>query len=306
MPFLTLKGHIMKITIHEKFMNFAQKPLEDLGHTVSTNDLNADMVVGYPSQLEKLKDFKNLKYVQLFSAGYDGLDLSYLKENNIKLFNARGVYSGAIAEYILTHVLGVYNQVHVYKDLQRKREWHKEMIHPQILGKRVLYLGTGSIGSETAKRFKALGTFNVGFNSNGRSLEYFDETYPLSELKDHLPTADIIVASLPDNDYTRHLIGKEAVKLMKKGSIFVNVGRGTLVDEVGIKDDIDHLSALILDVFETEPLPEDSYLWDRDNVIVTPHIAANSDQNEAYLLELLLKNLDSIKNKKPYHNLIEL
>jgi len=296
----------MNIVIHEKFKNFVQKPLEDLGHTVSTDDLNADMVVGYPSQLENLKDLKNLKYVQLFSAGYDGIDLTYLKKHNIKLFNARGVYSSPIAQYILTHVLAVYNQVHVYKDLQRKKVWHKEMIHPQILGKRVLYLGTGSIGSETAKRFKALGTRNVGFNSNGRGLEHFDETYPLSKLNDHLPTADIIVASLPDNDYTRHLIGKKEVKLMKQGSIFVNVGRGTLVDEEGIKDDIDHLSALILDVFETEPLPEDSYLWDRDNVIVTPHIAANSDQNETYLLELLLNNLDSIENKKPYRNLIEL
>ena len=301
-PFSTQGGN-MKISINERFKDYLTQPLEALGHEVVIDDESAEMVIAYPTLLPKdITVFKNMKYLQLLSSGYDTIDLDYFKENNIKLMNGRGLYSTPIAEYILGHVLNVYQNIPTYNQSQREKAWVKDLNHTQILGKTVLFLGTGSIASETAKRFKAFGSTNIGFNSNGRSIAQFDFCYPLSDFRNHLKTADIVVASLPHNEDTHHLIEDKEMNLLKKGSIFINVGRGPLINESKIKGNFNHLSALILDVFEMEPLDTDSYLWQTENVILTPHIASNSDFTEEAHIQLVVDNLKRIASNAPLIN----
>ena len=168
----------------------------------------------------------------------------------------------------------------------------------------VFLLGTGSISQEVAKRLKAFSAKLTGFNSNGRSIEHFDETYPLSELKERIKEAEIIVAALPDNESTNHLITKEMIQLVQEDAIFINVGRGGLVDEKSIQGHTKHLRKIILDVFETEPLPTDSYLWTESNVITTPHMSFYASQNDANLVKLVLENINNIEKQKSLTNQI--
>lgn len=296
----------MKIMMHERFLSFLKEPLESMGHTVSTEDKDGILWIGYPSQFEGVDFYPNLKYIQTLSAGFDELNLEDLKQRNITLSNAKGAYSESIAEYVIGHVLSVYKNAWTYMTHQKHKTWEKNTMVKELRNKKVFYLGTGSIGSETAKRFKVFGTTNIGFNSNGRKIDHFDVTYPLSTLNTHLKDADIVVASLPSNETTTHLITSTEVNLMKPGSVLVNVGRGSLIDEASVKDHIDHLQALILDVFEVEPLNEKSYLWHRDNVIITPHISGQSEFSDENLKTLVLKNVNHIMSETPLENLIKL
>ena len=239
------------------------------------------------------------------SAGYDKLNVKRLEKENVRVSNARGVYSEAIAEYIIAYLLYSLKDIDSLKQNQDNKLWDRETLDLQsLLGANVFYLGTGSIAHETVTRLKAFKTQNMGFNSDGRKIDGFDECIPLKDLKKHIHKADIVIASLPSNQHTHHLMDGEMFKMMKKGSLFINVGRGSLVDEASIQNHTNHLRHIILDVFEKEPLSEDSFLWDEDNVVITPHSSFISKHNELNQINLALENLENIKNNKDLKNQI--
>ena len=299
----------MKITITQKLKPIFEETLISEGHTVyGTEDAqasNAELYIGYAENKIQQENFPNLKYIQLASAGYDNLDLEKLKNKKVQVANAKGVYSEAIAEYVLTYILYALKDIKYLEKLQETKTWDKSQIKPKtLMHQNVFLLGTGSISQEVAKRLKAFSAKLTGFNSNGRSIEHFDETYPLSELKERIKEAEIIVAALPDNESTNHLITKEMIQLVQEDAIFINVGRGGLVDEKSIQGHTKHLRKIILDVFETEPLPTDSYLWTESNVITTPHMSFYASQNDANLVKLVLENINNIEKQKSLTNQI--
>lgn len=241
-----------------------------------------------------IEKFKSLRYIQLTSAGFDRVPMDYVNANHISIFNARGVYSVPMAEFAVFGTMQLYKKGRFFFENQKCRKWekHRELI--ELFGKNVCIIGCGSVGTACAERFSALGCSVFGVDLFPREVACYQTMYPLDALNEALEEADIVVLTLPLTEETRHLIGREAFDKMKNGSVLVNVARGAIVDTDALTEALKNkLSGAVLDVFEEEPLSEDSPLWDMENVIVTPHNSFVGDGNANRLFKLILKNLES-------------
>ena len=119
-----------------------------------------------------------------------------------------------------------------------------------------------------------------------------EKMYHISRLREVLPHSDVVVLTLPLTEQTHHLFSKDAFGMMKPGAILVNIARGGVVDIAALVEALDsHLGGAVLDVFEEEPLNENSPLWDRENVIATPHNSFVGDGNQSRLASVIFKNL---------------
>lgn len=238
-----------------------------------------------------LDDYKNLKYIQLTSAGYDRVPLKSIKEKGISVYNAGGVYSIPIAESVITGVLCLFRKTDVFYKNQNKHLWKKQRDLRELHGSRVLIVGCGSVGSECAVRFSAFGTEVLGVDIAVREDKRYHAIYGMDMFDEVLKTADIVVLTVPLTDETRHLIDKRRLSLVKSGAVIVNVSRGAVVDTEALVCAMDRLGGAVLDVFENEPLQPDSPLWDIENVIITPHNSFVGEFNGERLYSLIKKNL---------------
>lgn len=240
-----------------------------------------------------LSQFSSLKYIQLTSVGVDHLPLAEIERRGILLRNARGVSSVPIAEFVLGGVLQIYKKANQFWQNQQQHQWKRLHGLQEIAGKRVCIVGAGSIGCELAKRFAAFDAQVLGVNPSPVSSPWFAEVWPLERLAEALGLADIVALSLPLLPETTHLFNAERLAQMKQGALLVNVARGPIVDEQALLAALQsgHLQGAVLDVFEQEPLPEDSPLWDLPNVVLTPHNAFLSESKDARLFEIVQQNL---------------
>ena len=218
-----------------------------------------------------IENFPNLRYIQLTSAGFDRVDMDYVAAHGIEIYNARGVYSIPMAEFALCGVLQLYKQAAFFRENQRQHLWEKHRGLSELCGKQVLIVGCGSVGNECAKRFAAFGCRVNGVDLLPREDSLYDNILPLEQLDEALKAADIIVLTLPLTEQTKHLINDERLGLLKPTAVLVNIARGAIVDTEALLRHINHLGGAVLDVFEEEPLPESSPLWDKKNIILTPH-----------------------------------
>lgn len=240
-----------------------------------------------------LKQLPNLEWIQLFSAGYESLPLNAMARRNIQLTTASGVQAKPISEYVLSIILYFYKDLSKYLNSKGNRQWDGTDEAEELEGKTIGILGTGHIGSEIAKKSKALGLKTIGLNRDGRMVEDFDAVFPFQQIDVLLSKCDIVCSVLPSTATTIGLMNERRFHAMKDGAIFINAGRGDLVIES------DFITALkqgkfkgaALDVFAEEPLPPDHVLWGMDNLIITPHISARSNQYMNRCLSLFLKNL---------------
>ncbi len=244
-----------------------------------------------------IKRFKKLKYIQVTSAGLDRLPIDYINENNIKLFNARGVYSIPMAEWTILKILEIYKHSREFYQKQDKKIWEKNREILELNDKKVAILGFGSIGNEIAKRLKAFNTNITAVDIVEISNEYINECYNISEIKKVLPDKDIIISTLPLTKDTKGFINEEKLMLMKDKSIFINLSRGGIVNEKDLIKILktEKLLGVALDVFETEPLEAKSELWEQKNIIITPHNSFVSENNNKRMYDVLLNNLKKMK-----------
>ncbi len=242
-----------------------------------------------------IERFTSLKYIQLFMAGFEHIPMDYIASHGIEFHNARDVYSIPIAEFGIGGVLTLYKDFRRFDRQQRGRVWEYERHLRELTRKTVLIVGAGSIGTEFAKRFQAFGCRVIGLARSAGERPYYDEVRSMDKLDDSLPESDIIVMCLPNNAETRHIMGKEQFAEVKPGAVFVNIARGALVDEPALTEALadGRLSGAVLDVFETEPLPQDSPLWAMDNVIAAPHTSFGAEYNQDRLFEVMNRNLEA-------------
>ena len=241
--------------------------------------------------------FSNLKYIQLTAAGMDRVPLDRIREKGIELHNAAGVYSVPMAEFALWGVLELYKQGRFFAENQKHRRWEKHRNLRELAGRTVLIIGCGGVGSECARRFAAFGCKVLGVARAGRQQADFEAVFPMTELPRLLPEADILVLALALNEDTRHLFDEDKLARMKAGSILVNLSRGAILVEKALLKVLDGpLSGAVLDVFETEPLPEASPLWEKENLIITPHNSFVGEHNHGRMMELVLRNLRQWRN----------
>ncbi|MBE6809951.1 MAG: hydroxyacid dehydrogenase [Ruminococcaceae bacterium] len=241
-----------------------------------------------------IEKFCNLKYIQLTSAGYDRVDMDYVKEHNIKIFNARGVYSIPMAEFAVCGVLDLYKQSSFFYDNQKLHKWDKHRGLLELYGKTVCIVGSGNVGTECAKRFKAFNTTVYAVDICKPQSDIYDKYFSLENITDAISQSDVIILTLPLTEQTKYMFDKKMFLHFKSNAILVNIARGAIVNQ----DDLIYalnskqLYGAVLDVFETEPLDTDSPLWDMPNVIITPHNSFVGEGNMQRLTNIILYNLE--------------
>ncbi len=236
-----------------------------------------------------IEQFCNLEYIQLTSAGFDRVPMDYVNAHGITIHNARGVYSAPMAEFALAGVLSLYKKLDVFRVNQRSHRWDKQRDVRELSGRNVVIVGCGSVGTECAKRFKAFGCTIIGIDVIVRTDETFDRILPLDELDSVLCEADVIVITLPLTETTKGLIDARRLNLIH--GILVNIARGAIIEQKALEA---WTGEAVLDVFEDEPLKEDSPLWDKEGFIITPHNSFIGEGNGNRLSGLIMKNLRSI------------
>lgn len=236
--------------------------------------------------------FTRLRYVQLTAAGYDRVPLHHIRDRGITLHNAAGVYSVPMAEFAVAAALYTYKHLAFFETNRRTHTFEKHRGLRELAGSRVCILGCGNVGTACARRFAALGCCVTGVDIAPRRDDAFIEMFPLEKLCDVLPKTDILLLTLPLTASTRHIIGERELALLQDGALLINIARGGVVDTAAL---IEALRArplfAALDVFEEEPLPPDSPLWDCERVLLTPHNSFVGDKNNERLWALILKNL---------------
>jgi phosphoglycerate dehydrogenase-like enzyme len=288
---------IQKIKMLGYDVIFAQKENEPL--QIDVSDIDA-LICNNLFLHNDIRSFSSLKLIQLTSAGLDRVPLEYINENNIQLFNAREVYSIPMAEWAVLKTLEILKRSSWFYQMQKRKEWTKNRDIIELYGKTVSIIGTGSVGLETAKRFKAFGVQIIGVDLQSINSEYIDEQYHVSKIDIALSKSDVVVLTLPLTEQTYHIINSEKLNSIKQGSILINISRGSIIDETALIESLSKSKLLgaALDVFENEPLPPDSLLWNYDNVIITPHNSFVSEKINDRLFELAYKNLSEFIGRK--------
>ncbi len=284
-----------------------QKQIENMGHTVVFMSQEKDALPCDPKWVEgvicnglflyhPIEKFEALRFIQLTSAGFDRAPMEYIQEKGIEIYNARGVYNKPMAEFALWGVLSLFKKARFFENNQRLHKWEKNRALSELGGKTLLVVGCGSVGTACASVFGALGCKVWGADISVNPRPLFEKIFPVNQVDAALKEADIVILTLPLTEETKGFFGEKKLSLMKKGSVLVNISRGGVVDTAALENALEkHLGGAVLDVFESEPLPEDSRLWDMENVIVTPHNSFVGEGNGERLLCLIMKNLENTK-----------
>ncbi|MCQ6281537.1 D-2-hydroxyacid dehydrogenase [Bacillus sp. EB600] len=271
---------------------------------------DAEVIAGWRKSAEKecLQNDSNLKWLQTWSAGVNSLPLEVLESKNILLTSANGVHTFPISETIFALMLSLTRKIHTYVQNQQTKTWEHANLKSEIHQKTIGIIGVGAIGKETARIAKAFGMTVLGVRRSGKPEDFVDQMYTTDQLSILLPQCDYVVITLPLTKETFHLFGKEQFNLMKPSSFFINIGRGEIVIENDLIAALHNqtIAGAGLDVFEKEPLSEDSPLWDMENVIITPHTAgATEHYNQRVIENIFIPNLKNyVADKTPAINLV--
>ncbi|MEX0320713.1 MAG: D-2-hydroxyacid dehydrogenase [Puniceicoccaceae bacterium] len=228
------------------------------------------------------------------------------------LTNCSDDYGVVLAEHVMSLMLAAARQLPEQFDSQSRGKWEQAPFSAanrfELRGKTLLLLGVGSIGLNIAKRAKAFDMTITGYRSDpSKCAENVDKMYGPDELHAAIAETDLIANSLPITDETRRLIDAAAIGQMKETAWFFNIGRGTTVDEDALIDALQHkrIAGAGLDVFEKEPLPESSPLWQLPNVIITPHDGGNHNQRYASWVSTCFDNLERYHTGKSLRNVVD-
>lgn len=254
---------------------------------------DAEVAVMMPTWVkpEILNRMKNLKLIKLLTAGYNQIDLSELKQRNIKLAYAKDVFSIAIAEDVIAKMLYFNRRLGPYHDHMKEQSWTFEPVSHEIYGSTIGIVGAGSIGDEVAKRLKAFHTHVIGYRRTKMKQPFYDEMVHHQEgLMDLVRRSDFIIVSIPLTKDTYHMFNQTLFQSMKQTALFINVARGEIVDQDALINALNHdvIRGAALDVTTPEPLPKDHPLWRAKNIFITPHQASASPKmHERLILEVI-------------------
>ena len=277
---------------------------------IYSDDLeDVEVLICYdPFKTLDIEKMKKLKWIQLSSIGIDQLPVEYVKNTSIIITNNKGGYSIPMGEWIVLKTLELFKNSKGLYENQTNRKWKMDTSIYELYGKTIGFIGTGTIAVEAAKRFQGFGVNIVGVNTNGRDIEYFNKCYAMNELNEMLKLCDMVVVTIPYTKATHHLINEDRFNTMKTGAYFINVARGSIVDEVSLIKNLKSgkLAGAALDVYEEEPLKEHSPLWELDNVILTSHNSWISEMRNERRFNLIYKNMKKYVQGEELVNVVDL
>ncbi|MFJ7953772.1 D-2-hydroxyacid dehydrogenase [Lysinibacillus sp. NPDC096418] len=271
----------------------------------------ADVLVTYGEDLDdnNIQYAENVKWIFVASAGVEKMPAQAIIDRSIVVSNVRGIHKTPMAESILAHILAIKRAIPWMYEQQKKSEWSKKAKQTELRDSTALILGPGTIGSEVGRLLQAFGVTTIGCNRSGKEAAYMDEIVSFDGLLDTLPRADIVISVLPKTVETTHLLKEAHFKAMKSNAIFMNFGRGNLVDENVLIHAIENgeIGYAVLDVFEEEPLVADHPLWTLPNVIVSPHVSSHSSRYVERSLDIFRPNLEKwLNGEKDLENVMNL
>ena len=283
-------------------------PLEKAGHefvyykekTTDTKELaerskDADivMIANNPYPKEAFQQAKNLKLINVAFTGVDHVDQEAAKAQNIQIANAAGYSNTAVAELVLGLTLDVLRKISFGNQSVRLGEEVSIIQGNEIKGKTVGIIGTGNIGLETARLFKAFGAKLIGYNRSEKEAAKELELEYLS-LEDVLQRSDIVSIHLPLNNETTHLLSKEKLTLMKPEAILINAARGPIIDNEALANALNEgkIAGAGIDVFDMEPpIPNDYPLLHAKNALLTPHVGYLTDEAMVLRAQIAFDNV---------------
>ena len=252
-----------------------------------------------------------VRWIHSLSAGVEKVLSPELVKSDVPVTNARGVFKRPLAEFALLGMLYFYKRVPLMRVNQQAHQWENFSVD-WLPGKIMGVVGYGEIGRECATLAKAAGVKIYATRRNLHKSEddpILDRAFPLSELNQMLGEVDVVVTAAALTPETRHIIGDAQFAAMKPSVIVINVGRGPLIDEAALIRALQgkKIRGAALDVFEIEPLPESSPLWDMDNVLVSPHCTdRTADPDWLDLsMQLFIENFQLFVQGKELKNLVD-
>ena len=269
----------------------------------------ADIILGNVP-VGRLSEARNLKWLQLNSSGADAYAAEGVLAPEVLLTNATGAYGLAISEHLLAATFFLKKKLGHYHRNQMHAQWKDEGQVTAISGSRTLVIGLGNIGGDYARKMYHLGSRVTGIRRTKAACpEYLEEIGTFEDLDRLLPEADIVVMALPNTPQTHRIMNAERLSAMKKGSILLNVGRGTAIDQDALLHALEsgRLAGASLDVTDPEPLPADHPLWRCENLLLTPHVAGGYHLQETLdrIVELFIDNLGRYAKGKELRNPVD-
>ena len=243
-----------------------------------------------------VRERPSVQWIHLISAGADRLLELDLPFERLRISKSSGVHTATISEYVLGAALYFTNGFDDYSAQQRRREWRREGRSGGLEGATLGIVGLGAIGTAVARRAKAFGMRVIGSKRSPSAVEGVDRVLGPDGIVELMATSDVVAVILPLTPHTRGLVDRDAIAAMKPGAVFVNVGRGHVVDESALIDALrsGRLRGAVLDVFDEEPLPPSSPLWDLDDVLITPHVAGETSSYMRKCVEIFATNWRSL------------
>lgn len=276
----------------------------------------ADVVVSFFPPADTLSLAPQLKWIALPSAGADhAIRAGIAQPGGPVVTTASGIHAVPIGEFVLSLMLMWVRHWPQIIDYQRAATWPdaagREQLHGRELdGATLGVIGLGAIGRHVARLGRAFGMRIVATRrsaSVGASDPDADLLVSPDRLGDLLAASDFVVVSVPATAETRHLIGADELRMMRRNAFLINISRGSAIDEAALVAALTDgvIGGAGLDVFETEPLPAESPLWRLPNVILSPHVAGNTDQYSRRFTDLFLENLARYRAGEPLHNVVD-
>lgn len=247
-----------------------------------------------------------LDWVHSIQAGYDRFPLEAFEERGIALTNSTGIHDTSVGEFAVGLLLSFARRLHTYVRRQEDDEWgYPAWDEPFTLdGERLCVVGLGTLGRGIAERADALGMEVVGVRRSGEPTPHTEEVYAPDDLHEAIGDAKFVALAVPLTDETEGLVGRPEFEAMREDARLINVARGPVVaeDELIAALREGEIAGAGLDVFEEEPLPADSPLWDFEEVLVTPHRAAAERDYFRHIAGLVEENVGRIADGESLMN----
>lgn len=284
---------------------------------------DAEIIVAASLRSEQFRSAKKLRWIYSTAAAVHQLLFPELVHSDVILTNASEVHGHSVAQHVIALIFAAARRIDVDVRYQQRRYWGQEDLWQQrprpreIDGTTLGLVGVGAIGRDVARMASAVGMLVVAVREHPqRGIDWLDAdspdrsrhaVYGIDQLDRMLQEADFVVLAAPTTNSTRRLMNSERLAQMKPDAWLINVGRGALVDETALVEALRSktLGGAALDVFDTEPLPADSPLWDFENVIITPHVAGMTDRIWERHLDYFSENLRRFLSGRPLLGVVD-
>lgn len=281
---------------------------------------DADVLITWPFIDERVERFcasaPSLKWIHAFTAGVEGIVQSSIGQLDITVTATKGIHGPAISDHVIAFIFSFLRSLPQLREFQREKVWFRSIEHPEMSGlaseesfdKTVGVIGLGSIGLCIAQKCKSLGMRVLSIKRTPVDSEWVDACYPPDRLGDMLRESDFVVIAAPLTRETEKMIGREQLEMMKRSAYLINISRGAIVDEPALIAALQEkrIAGAALDAVLHEPLAQSSPLWDMPNVIITPHISANSRYSrEVRAYEAILANIGRYVSDEPLMHVVD-